>query len=72
VIGLQTSGRWVLTIGKLPVLFLVIATSGCDWVGLYMVSLVLATIAVFCVSGAVAIFFFSGAANTAWGVVVAT
>jgi len=30
IMGLQTSGRWVITIGKLPVLLLVIATSGCD------------------------------------------
>jgi len=65
IIGLQTSGRWVLSIGKLPVLLLVIVTSGSDWGGLYFVSLVLATRAVFCVSGAVAIFFFRGAANTA-------
>jgi len=71
IIGLHTSGRWVLSVGKLPVLLLVIATSGCDWGGLYLVSLVLASMAVFCVNGAVAIFFFRGAANTAWGVIAA-
>jgi len=72
IIGLQTSGRWVLTVGKLPILLLVIATAGCDWGGIYFVSLVLAIRATMCVGGAVAIFFFSGAANTAWGVAVST
>lgn len=71
IIGLQTSGRWVISIGKLPMVLLVIAVSGCDWGGLYFVSLVLAVRATFCVGGAIAIFFFRGAANTAWGVVVA-
>jgi len=61
-----------LTIGKLPMLLLVMATIGCDWGGLYFLSLVLAIGATFCVGGAVAIFFFRGAANTAWGVAVAT
>jgi hypothetical protein len=65
IIGLQTSGRWVLSIGKIPLLLLVIATSGCDWGGLYFISLVLAVRATLCVGGAVAIFFFRGAANTA-------